>query len=302
MRFDLELFEELNRQYEHRPSHTPRSNDSEGVSARGAHRAKWLARRFGVRGKRCLEVGCGRGEVVRALATQYGCDAVGVDIQRYGEWDAAPSIGGQVLVRDIATQPVRDLGRFDLIFSFSVWEHMRHPFEALRAAKKLLAPGGDFYVSANLYRGTQASHRYAEVFFPWPHLLFEDEVFEQFYAKRGKPGMRAAWVNRLTATEYARHFEELGFSALEVSYSRTPIDQEFYQRFEDILSRFPREDLERNFIRAHLRHKPAWRRLSQRLLAVEPGRLTARAGHAARWAREHVEATLARAIGTSRKV
>jgi SAM-dependent methyltransferase len=206
-----------------------------------------------------------------------------------------------VLVRDIATQPVRDLGRFDLIFSFSVWEHMRQPFEALRAAKQLLAPGGDLYVSANLYRGTQASHRYGEVFFPWPHLLFEDEVFEQFYAKRGQPGVRAAWVNRLTATEYARYFEELGFSALEVSYARTPIDQEFYQRFDDILSRFPREDLERNFIRAHLRHKPAWRRLSQRLLAVEPARLTARGGHAARWAREHVEATLARAIGTSRK-
>ena len=286
MRFDLELFEELNRQYADRPSHPrPREQGAEGVSQRGAQRARWLQQRFGLEGKRCLEVGCGRGEVVRALAERYGCEAVGVDVVRYAEWEAALPPGGALHLRDIATAPIEDLGQFDLIFSFSVWEHMREPLEALRATKRLLAPAGDFFLSANLYRGTQASHRYREVFFPWPHLLFGDEVFEQFYAKLGKPSVRAAWVNRLCGAEYERYFEQLGFSVLDLAYVGAALDGAFYHRFEDVLSRFPREDLQRDFIRAHLRHKPVWRRVGQRLLAVEPAALTARVGQAARWAR-----------------
>ena len=36
-----------------------------------------------------------------------------------------------------------------------------------------------------------ASHRYREVFFPWPHLLFADEVFEEFLpGTQGRPSTR----------------------------------------------------------------------------------------------------------------
>jgi 2-polyprenyl-3-methyl-5-hydroxy-6-metoxy-1,4-benzoquinol methylase len=283
MRFDLELFEQLNQEYAAKPSHSARSNDAESVRQRGEQRASWLDTRFGVSGKRCLEVGCGRGEVARALAAR-GCEVVGVDVKRYPEWDAASAAGPRLVERDIAAQPIADLGRFDLIFSFSVWEHIRQPREALRAAKRLLRRRGDLYLSANLHRGTQASHRYREVFFPWPHLLFSDEVFERFYEKRGLPRQRAAWVHCWTAAEYLQAFAELGLSVLECSYATKPIDEAFYARFEDVLSRYPRADLERDFIKVHLRHKPLWRRAAQTLLSYEPRALVARAGHLARLA------------------
>lgn len=286
MKFDLELFEQLNAEYASKPSHrSPRENDRSSVQRRGEERATWLSTRFGVRGKRCLEVGCGRGEVVRALAAQHGCEAIGVDISEYDAWATPQPTGASLSKRDISVDPSVDLGKFDLVYSFSVWEHIKHPREALEAVKRLAKRGGDIYISANLHRGTQASHRYGEVFFPWPHLLFKDEVFEAFYEKRGLKGKRAAWVNRWTAAEYLLTFKELGLSVLDCSYSRTPIDEAFYTRFEDLLSRYPRVDLERNFIKVHLRHKPLWRRVGQRLLDAEPAALSARVGHLGRLAR-----------------
>lgn len=293
MKFDLALFEQLNAEYASKPSlKAPRGNDAESVQQRGEQRAEWLVTRFGARGKRCLEVGCGRGEVVRVLAERYGCQAVGVDVGDYPEWRAPQPANVSLVRRDISVEASRDLGQFDLIYSFSVWEHIRHPRGALSAVKRLSKRDGDVYISANLHRGTQASHRYREVFFPWPHLLFSDEVFEQFYEKRGIAGRRAAWVNHWTAAEYLLCFAELGFSVLDCSYSRTRLDEAFYARFDDQLSRYPREDLERDFIKVHLRHKPRWRRAAQKLLALEPAALTARVGQLGRRARARIDGLL----------
>jgi SAM-dependent methyltransferase len=205
---------------------------------------------------------------------------VGIDVQRYDEWSKETS--ARLVSRALGQDSVEDLGQFDLIFSFSVWEHVHEPYEALKAVKALLASGGDLYLSANLYRGSQASHRYAEVFFPWPHLLFDDSVFEAFYERRGIPGKRAAWVNRLSAAEYLTHFRELGLSVMRRDYTTTPFDEAFYRRFEDRLGRYPRVDLERDFIKVHLRHTPRWRQAAQSLLALEMGQLSSRVGYGAR--------------------
>jgi SAM-dependent methyltransferase len=142
--------------------------------------------------------------------------------------------------------------QFDFAYSNAVWEHVRHPFSMLKAVHGLLKPGATFYIVANLYRGPKASHRYRQVFFPWPHLLFTDEVFEQYYTSIGRPPMRAAWVNRLSIGDYFLYFDLVGFQVAEVSYSMTPIDEPFYQRFSDILERYPRYDLERDFLHAVL--------------------------------------------------
>lgn len=282
VRFDLGLFQELNQEYAARRSHKARANTEAAVQQRGLKRAESLDRKFGLAGKRCLEVGAGRGEVVRALAEHYGVEVVGVDVERHPVWDAPQPAGASLLLRDISTEPIADLGHFDLIFSFSVWEHVRRPYEALAAAKRLLAKRGDFYLSANLYRGSQASHRYREVYFPWPHLLFTDEVFEDFYRAKGKPPKRPAWVNRLSAAEYHAYFEALGFSVIDCSYSTLKWDEAFYRRFEDVLGRYPRADLERDFINVHLRHKPRWRRAAQKLVALEPRVISVHAGRALR--------------------
>jgi SAM-dependent methyltransferase len=218
------------------------------MARQAAARAGRLIKAHGIAGARCLEIGCGRGETAKALAHEHGCEVTGIDIVAYPEW----GLSGQPLVQlerlDITSEPFTHLGQFDFVYSFAVWEHIRHPFAALQAAFALLRPGGRMYLNANLYRGPTASHRYREVFFPWPHLLFTDEVFEEFYLAAHNRAAYPAWVNKLVAAEYEAYFRLLGFTIESIGFTLRPIDELFYARFEEKLGRYPRIDLERDFI------------------------------------------------------
>lgn len=277
MRYDLSLFLSLNEEYRSKPLvPKPPRYDPASLSGRARKRARNIDRKVPVSGKRVLEIGCGRGEVCLLLAEEYGCDAVGVDVSTYPEWEV--SAGSLSLIQADLSQPdAPDIGSFDLIYSNAVWEHLRHPFAMLRKAYDLLRPGGQFLLSANLYRGPKASHRYREVFFPWPHLLFSDDVFYDFYehlgrnptdatwvnrgsirpdyAKTHQP-KTAAWVNQLSIGDYYRYFDIVGLEMEAATFSVTPIDEDFLARFSDKLDRFPRYDLQRDFIHVKL-SKPA---------------------------------------------
>lgn len=250
--YDLELFQELNREYASKPLMPVAPNrDLEERATKGNARAGRLVRRLNCENSRVLEIGCGGGETVAALATEYGCECVGIDVQRYPQWDSVPD-GVRLEQRDI-THDISGLGTFDVIISFSVWEHLRHPFSMLKQVRALLRPSGTAMIYANLHRGPKASHRYREVHFPWPHLLFTDDVFMQFYESIGKRPTPAAWVNCLSIADYRRYFQLAGLRLCREHFSVTPIDEDFYARFADVLERYPRYDLERDFIWAELK-------------------------------------------------
>jgi len=254
MRYDIELFRQLNSEYKDKPLvPEPPTYGAATIAERGSKRVASLDKRFKLAGQRVLEIGCGRGEVCRTLAADLGCQVVGVDVREYPEWDM-PAGNVRFINADLtAIAPGRlDIGEFDFVCSFSVWEHLRHPYTMLQRAKTLLRPGGSAYIMANLFRGPKASHRYRHVFFPWPHLLFTEDVFNQYFASIGEPERGVAWVNRLSIADYLNYFQIVGLAVEKVDYSITPLDEHFYERFIDVLERYPRFDLARDFIRAHL--------------------------------------------------
>ena len=278
IRYDLELFIELNEEYsdnraalDHADAIRQKDNNPlEDTAKRISQVDKYLHFK---RGMRVLEIGCGRGYLSSTLKQDYGCDVVGVDIRTYPEWDRFQNDGIDLRIRDISQMSNGALGKFDRIVSLAVWEHMEHPHAGLTAVRELLKPEGQglAYLSANLYRGPKASHRYREVFFPWPHLLFDDDVFLEFYRRQGRNNVRAAWVNKLTVAHYEMYLRQLDFEVVRQWTTGTPIDEEFYQRFIDKLGRYPRYDLEQDFLHMVIANKrppqpPTYGRLSSRYL------------------------------------
>jgi len=264
-KYDLELFLQLNEEYEPKKLVTapPPIQDASARLTRKRGNAQAIAKNLSkwidLRGKTVLDFGCGMGDLDVALAEDFACNVTGVDVKERPEWKKLthPRVERMVLDLSVPENAQRFAGRFDVIASISVLEHVAHPYRALEGLRTVLKPGRYAWLKANLYRGPKASHRYREVHFPWPHLLFTDEVFRQFYERIGMRYKGAAWVNKLTHYHYREYFDRVGFEVLKEWFSTTPIDEGFYVRFEEILGRYPRSDLERDFINVVLRSKSA---------------------------------------------
>jgi len=91
-------------------------------------------------GRRLLEVGCARGHAL-ALSREMGWVPCGIEISRDDAARARADFGLSVWSGTLETCPFDD-GSFDVITMWSVIEHIARPLPALRACRRLLAPGG----------------------------------------------------------------------------------------------------------------------------------------------------------------
>lgn len=246
--FDIDLFEALNAEYAARPLvPDPRVNTASGMTDRGVKRLTRIHESIDLADKRVLEFGCGAGFEVWLMSHHLGADAYGVDIAERRSWAYLTDERTHLVMADIVVDRPFPADHFDRIISASVFEHVERPAATLAELHRILKPGGLARISANLYRGPMASHRYREVTFPFPHLLFDDSVFSEFYERRGGPPRGAAWVNRLGWTEYEELFRRTGFRLRSLWFTERDLDRPFYDRFKDVLSRYPEVDLTRDF-------------------------------------------------------
>lgn len=247
-RFTVELLESLNQEYSENPLvKSPPTYDAPSLEAAAKKRVKWVHSMVDLRDKRVLEIGCGSG--LESWFTAHGLDSEvnGVDIVEWTTWASLQSDRVKFTVADLATDHPFPPESFHRVMSFTVWEHVRKPYELLEETFRLLKPGGLAWIRANLYLGPKASHRYRNIHFPWPHLLFDDAVIAEWDRRHGRETTGAAWVNRLSWCHYRSAFERIGFRLIHLSFDETPIDEAFYSRFENILSRYPRWDLSKDF-------------------------------------------------------
>jgi SAM-dependent methyltransferase len=252
-RYDLELLEKLNAEYADKPivPQAPKY-DPDSLTKGARRRALWVHNSVDLRNKRTLEIGCGNGYEVWHVAKHLGADAHGVDVTEYGPWQTLANDRVHFECADMAADNPYPEDYFDRIMSFTVWEHVLHPYKMLEETYKVLKPGGLAWINANLYPGPRASHRYRDFHFPWPHLLFTDDVIKEWDRKNGKEERGNAWVNRLSWRHYEFYFQRIGFRLRHVQFTESEFDEEFYHRFEDILGRHPRYDLTKDFFLAIL--------------------------------------------------
>ncbi len=94
---------------------------------------------------RLLDVGCGAGGFVLA-AQLAGYDAQGLD-PFLPQVDARSVSGLHRMSLDAAAQSL-DLGRFDVVTLWAVWEHLEDPLSVLGTAQRLLVPGGSLVLNS----------------------------------------------------------------------------------------------------------------------------------------------------------
>ena len=246
--YDLELFEALNAEYADHPIVTTAPTyDQESIANRSRWRLAGIHDRIGLDHRTVLEVGCGAGFEVWYLGHHFGSDAWGIDVTPRASWSSLRGDRVHLLEGDMAGDHGLAADSFDRAISFTVWEHVTRPEAALRELYRVLKPGGVAWIRANLYRGPTASHLYRDIAFPFPHLLFQDDVIAAALGRAGKRAVGAAWVNKLTWEQYEVALIQIGFRIRALKFDTYPLDEVFYARFEDVLGRYPRADLERGF-------------------------------------------------------
>ena len=252
-RYDLALFEQLNAEYAAKPivSAAPRY-DPTTLADRSRRRLAAIHDRIGLADRTVLEIGCAAGYEVWYLGQHLGCDAWGIDVTPRNSWPALAGDRVHLVHGDIADRGTLPAETFERVISFTVWEHITRPIEAIAELQRVMKPGALAWIRANLYRGPTASHRARDIHFPFPHLLFQDDVIYEALGRAGKVARGASWVNRLTWEQYELEFLRAGLLIRSLSFDHYPLDEAFYRRFEDVLGRYPREDLERGFFQVVL--------------------------------------------------
>lgn len=252
MNYDLDLFTRLNDEYRPQPtSPNPPKHDPLSMQEVARRRLDGILNqtRLDLTGKTVMELGAGHGWMVETIARNTGASWVlGVDIRTRPTWDAIDNV--EFVVGDLSIDGDTLIApeTVDFVVSTAALEHVTRPLQMIEALYAVLKPGGTAWLYFNLHRGRLASHKYRHVFFPWPHLLFDDETARAYLSERGLDD-GWAWVNKLTIGDYFAAFAEVGFrSVAQPRYHTAPIDLRFYERFEDKLGRYPALDLETDFV------------------------------------------------------
>ena len=151
--------------------------------------------RFGQRpelaGRRVLDVGCGRGNMV-FHAARAGALATGIDPDRARIVFAteklqaeAPEVRDRVSLHACGVEELPADALFDVVFSKDAFEHIRDVPAVLGQIREHLAPGGRAFLGFGpLYRSPFGDHGWAQAMVPWGHLFLPEKFLLNRIQKR----------------------------------------------------------------------------------------------------------------------
>ena len=156
------------------------------IDYEGEDHLSLLKARFGSRflreiyGKTVLDIGCGEGHQVLALARQGAGLAVGCEVRpifREAEAHARQSGIGDKTKFSLAQVRNLDEGSVDVLISQNSFEHVDDPAAILQDASYVLKPGGVFFITfAPPWLNPFGVHMFFMIKYPWAHFLFSEKT------------------------------------------------------------------------------------------------------------------------------
>ena len=107
-------------------------------------RLEAIARYGGISGGRLLDIGCGQGYVLEH-ALQRGWEAWGLEPAQVWAHETAARLGVQIWAKRVEEATIPEAS-CDVAFSDSVIEHLPEPLAMMRLARRVLRPGGLFFL------------------------------------------------------------------------------------------------------------------------------------------------------------
>lgn len=196
--------------------------------------SQWLEPYGGIRGKRILDFGCGKGFASAGLALLYEPEmVVGVDINTeftmaqdfFKNTTELPNLPSSLVYETVEPGAISTLGDFDVIFSWSVFEHVgNRVYEAVleNLISKLKVGGFLFVQIAPLYFSPEGSHLWRIGYKNWEHLTGQlSDVYSDLMQRADIPleEKNALWsmfmtLNRITGDELLARFRRSGLVVL----------------------------------------------------------------------------------------
>ena len=110
-------------------------------------RASMLRRRLGgdVRGRRVLDIGCGRGDTL-AWLQRWGADVHGTQVSTSAAQVARELVGSDRIFAGDLADAAYPAASFDCVTLWHVLEHVPQPLPLLHEIRRILKPGGFVYI------------------------------------------------------------------------------------------------------------------------------------------------------------
>jgi SAM-dependent methyltransferase len=195
----------------------------------------WVKPYFSLDGCRILDFGCGDGATALGLAINYRPkEVLGIEVQDYELNNCLPraklNLGISSLPNNFELKKIKpgqslvEFGKFDLIYAWSVFEHVDQEIilEALRSMKDALSSRGLIFIQiAPLFYSAFGSHLAGYIEEPWAHLKWQhSRLFDELrnacpdIDKQLELSNCYETLNKITADQLIKYLVNLKFDIL----------------------------------------------------------------------------------------
>lgn len=195
-----------------------------------------LKKKFGsyflesIKGNAVLDIGCGEGDQVIAVALEGASYAVGAEIRPI--FKEAENRAKHISISDkvkFTTSRIRELGEavIDVAFSQNSFEHFADPNAILNDAFYVLKGNGNFFVTFGPpWLHPYGVHMCIMIKYPWPHIVFSERTImsvRKLYRSDNANRFEEVegGLNKMTIRKFTKYSELCGFKLEKLSL--TPV-------------------------------------------------------------------------------